>query len=173
MLAALGFIVGEQLEDFPAFLNADGHITGPAIYQFQQVEARGNIFWAPLVIAIGLAESYRVGLGWASPQGAAFNTVKPADEYELGDLGFDPLGLKPADSEELKVLQTKELNNGRLAMIAIAAFTAEELVSKQEIFEHLALRLEKEVVLELDDVERDLGLPVTPMPKLVVEELKN
>lgn len=44
MLAALGFIVGEQLEDFPAFLNADGHITGPAIYQFQQVEARGAVF---------------------------------------------------------------------------------------------------------------------------------
>jgi hypothetical protein len=44
MLAALGFIVGEQLEDIPAFLNADGHITGPAIYQFQQVEARGAIF---------------------------------------------------------------------------------------------------------------------------------
>ena len=28
MLAALGFIVGEQLEDFPAFFNFDGHITG-------------------------------------------------------------------------------------------------------------------------------------------------
>lgn len=28
MLAALGFIVGEQLEDFPAFLNFDGEITG-------------------------------------------------------------------------------------------------------------------------------------------------
>ena len=26
MLAALGFIVGEQLEDFPAFFNFDGHI---------------------------------------------------------------------------------------------------------------------------------------------------
>lgn len=58
MLAALGFIVGEQLEDFPAFLNADGHITGPAIYQFQQVEARGAIFvstkphpcWAVLLV---------------------------------------------------------------------------------------------------------------------------
>lgn len=43
-------------------------------------------------------------------------------------------------------------------MIAIAAFTAEELVSKQEIFEHLALRFEKEAILELDDIERDVGI---------------
>lgn len=168
MLAALGFIVGEQLEDFPAFYNADGHITGPAIYQFQQVEARGAIFvsihtscrqcaetcvcrhlggqrfdqspqhcpgvsrlysasscpprassrgdltnqhqpsttntdpflhpcrpcrprcsltqqWEPLILAIGLAESYRVGLGWSTPVGEGFNSVK--DEYELGNLG--------------------------------------------------------------------------------------
>lgn len=39
MLAALGFVVGEQLEDFPAFLNFDGGISGvPAVYQFQAVE---------------------------------------------------------------------------------------------------------------------------------------
>lgn len=72
---------------------------------------------------------------------------------------FDPLGLGPKDDPEAwKELQTKELNNGRLAMIAIAAFTAQELVVKQEIFEHLALRLEKEVILELDDLERDVGI---------------
>ncbi len=61
------------------------------------------------------------------------------------------------------MLQTKELNNGRLAMIGIAGFVAQELVLNQEIFEHLALRLEKEVILELDDVEKDLSLPVTAL----------
>jgi hypothetical protein len=72
---------------------------------------------------------------------------------------FDPLGLAPKDDPAAwKEIQTKELNNGRLAMIAIAAFTAEELVSKQEIFEHLALRFEKEAILELDDIERDVGI---------------
>jgi len=171
MLAALGFIVGEQLEDFPAFYNADGHITGPAIYQFQQVEARGAIFWEPLILAIGLCESYRVALGWSTPTGEGFNSLK--DEYNMGELGFDPLGLAPKDDPVAwKDIQTKELNNGRLAMIAIAAFTAEELVSKQEIFEHLALRFEKEAILELDDVERDIGIKnVTPVPALVLEEL--
>ncbi|KAF6263948.1 chloroplast LI818 protein [Scenedesmus sp. NREL 46B-D3] len=174
MLAALGFIVQEQLEDIPAFLNADGHITGPAIYQFQQVEARGAVFWEPLLLAIGLAESYRVALGWATPVGNGFNSLKGADEYELGNLGFDPLNLGPKDDPAAwKEMQTKELNNGRLAMIAIAAFTVEELVSHQEIFKHLALGIEKEAILELDDVEKDLNLPVTPVPSLVLEELKN
>lgn len=38
---------------------------------------------------------------------------------------FDPLGLGPkGDAAAWKEMQTKELNNGRLAMIAIAAFTA-------------------------------------------------
>ena len=32
-------------------------------------------------------------------------------DYSLGDLGFDPLDLKPTDPEELKTMQTKELNS--------------------------------------------------------------
>jgi len=137
MLASVGFVVGEQLEDFPLFFNWDGQITGPAITQFQQV---GQGFWEPLVLVIGIAEAYRVAYGWASPDSAAFNTLKP--EYKMGDVGFDPLGLKPTDEAELFELQTKELNNGRLAMIAIAGFVVQELNGGQEIFEHLFLRLE-------------------------------
>jgi hypothetical protein len=128
MLAALGFVVGEQLEDFPAFYNFDGRIqgeerpppsracrcarawrltrarnphtpapralaarspprpcprrAGPAINHFQQV---GQGFWEPLVLVIGIAESYRVSLGWATPTGNGFNSLK--DEYEPGTLG--------------------------------------------------------------------------------------
>lgn len=156
MLASLGFIIGENLEDFPAFYNFDGHIGGPAIYQFQQVEARGAIFWEPLVLAIGLAESWRVAVGWATPTGTGFNALK--DDYEMGNLFFDPLNLKPTDAEEYKVLQTKELNNGRLAMIAIAAFTAQELVNGREIFEHLFVNIEKEILAEEILVEKEIGL---------------
>ena len=56
---------------------------------------------------------------------------------QMGNLGFDPLGLLPTDPKERYDMQSKELNNGRLAMIAIAAFVAQELVSKDEIFEHV------------------------------------
>jgi len=35
------------------------------------------------------------------------------------DYGFDPLNLKPKDAVELKTLQSRELNNGRLPMLRL------------------------------------------------------
>ncbi len=68
------------------------------------------LFWEVLVLAIGLAETYRVSVAWATPTGTGFNALK--DEYEPGFLGFDPLGLlKDKTPEEIMVLETKELNN--------------------------------------------------------------
>ena len=64
---------------------------GPAIYQFQQIEDRRPLFWEALLLVIGLAESYRVSVGWATPVGTGFNQLK--DEYAPGTLYFDPLGL--------------------------------------------------------------------------------
>merc|ERR550514_570514 len=55
-------------------------------------------------------------------------------DHEAGDLGFDPLGLKPTDPAELKEMQTKELNNGRLAMIAAAGMIVQELATKEKLF---------------------------------------
>merc|ERR1712159_686968 len=151
MLAALGFVVGEQLEDSSAFLLFDGNITGPAI---------------------GHCESYRVAVGWATPQGNGFNQLK--EDYTPGDLGFDPLGLKPKDDAEFFELQTKELNNGRLAMLGIAGFVAAELKSPgTEVFEHLFQILDYDLVKEVDLVEDIVGLPETPLPELDSTTLSN
>jgi hypothetical protein len=49
--------------------------------------------------------------------------------YTPGDIGFDPLGLKPTDPEEFKAMRERELNNGRLAMLAAAGFMAQEAVT--------------------------------------------
>ena len=91
-----------------------------------------------LVTGIGAAEQKRAEIGWVEPENV------PVDqpgllraEYTPGDIGFDPLGLKPEDAEELKLMQTKELQNGRLAMIAAAGFLAQELVDGKGIVEHL------------------------------------
>ena len=61
------------------------------------------MFWLPLLLAIGIAESYRVGLGWAEPRSENFFSLR--DDYEPGNLGFDPLGLLPQDPKERYDLQ--------------------------------------------------------------------
>jgi hypothetical protein len=91
-----------------------------------------------LTIAIGAAEQKRATIGWVEPENVPVS--KPGllrDTYIPGDLGFDPLGLKPSDADELFTLQTKELQNGRLAMLAAAGFLAQELVDGKGIIEHL------------------------------------
>jgi light-harvesting complex I chlorophyll a/b binding protein 1 len=137
MLASLGFITQEVIEDkdFDRKSPFFPHVSGPAIGHFQQVEAQGAVFWVPLLFAIGLAESYRVQVGWQNPTSKGFNKLYDDDTYIPGDLSFDPLGLYPTDPKEQYDLKTKELNNGRLAMIAIAGFVAQELVNKKEIIE--------------------------------------
>jgi len=45
-------------------------------------------------------------------------------DREPGDLGFDPLKLSKAPGFDMKAMQLKELKNGRLAMIAVAALGA-------------------------------------------------
>ena len=54
--------------------------------------------------------------------------------YSPGDLEFDPLGVMPKEPAAFKAMQDKELNNGRLAMIAVAGMTVQELVTNQPIF---------------------------------------
>jgi len=55
-------------------------------------------------------------------------------DYASGDLGFDPMGLKPNNPSELKEMQTKEINNGRLAMIAMAGMVGQELATGNKLF---------------------------------------
>jgi Chlorophyll A-B binding protein len=49
------------------------------------------------------------------------------------------LGLKPSDPAEFNVLRTKELQNGRLAMLATAGFIAQELIDGKTVLSHLGL----------------------------------
>merc|ERR1719378_116618 len=97
MLATLGMIVGEN---FHPFFDAwgDGPFVSAAASHFTPTAM--NNFWPAFWILTGVIE-------WPS----LFNTDSLTLE-SAGDLGFDPLGAKPTDPQELKELQTKELNNG-------------------------------------------------------------
>jgi len=124
MLAALGFVVGEQVEG-SSFL-FDSQVTGPAINHFQQVP---GLFWGLIAAVIFAAESTRVQKAWANP----FESDKLfllKDDYTPGELEFDPLGLSNGkDAAYLADMKLKEVNNGRLAMISISGMIAQELVN--------------------------------------------
>merc|ERR1712118_321897 len=110
---------------------------------------------------------------WHGPPPRAPASTSSRD-YTPGDLGFDPLGLKPGDEQELFELQTKELNNGHLAMIAIAGFVAAELKSPgTEVFQHLFETLDYDLIKEVDLVEDIVGAPETPLPELDADTLSN
>jgi hypothetical protein len=135
MLAVVGFLAGEAVEG-SSFL-FDSSISGPAITHLGQVPA---LFWVLLTTFIGAIEARRAEIGWVEPENVPVGKagLLRAD-YIPGNLGFDPLGLKPTDPAELMTLQTKELQNGRLAMLAAAGFLAQELVDGKGILEHFNL----------------------------------
>merc|ERR1719263_1280758 len=123
MLASLGFLVQEK---FHPLFSGDG---GPAIDQIPQLP---YWLWIVMTVGIGRAELFRIQKGWAklNPEtGKAESALK--EGYMPGDLGFDPLNLKPEDPAEFRMMQEKELSHCRLAMIAAAGFLAQEGVSGQ------------------------------------------
>ena len=130
MLAALGFVVGENFH--PLF---GGNIDVPSYIAFQQTPLQE--FWRYVMFAIGLLElvsvssfEFPVAIEWSDGQRRVFPRLwQVRASHKLGDFGFDPMGLKPTTEAELKAMQSKELNNGRAAMIGIAGMVAQELAS--------------------------------------------
>merc|ERR1712118_61557 len=134
MLASLGILVAEQFH--PLF---GGDIDVPAYIAWQAIPIQA--FWIAVSAAIAIPE-----VGYSIP---TFNTPDDGENYidaytftmktdrVPGDIGWDPLGLKPSDPEEFLALQNKEINNGRLAMIATAGIIVQELVNGEKVSIHL------------------------------------
>ena len=123
VLAALGFPLAEQFH--PLF---GGEIDVPSYVAYQETPLQ--VFWPVVLGFIAVLEIFSV-FSFNSPFGGELWSVR--SDFEAGDLGFDPLGLRPESAEEFKEMQTKELNNGRLAMIAMAGMVTQELVTDNKL----------------------------------------
>jgi hypothetical protein len=124
MLATLGFLVAEKFH--PLF---GGDIDVPSYLAFQQTPLQ--TFWPAVVSAIAIPETlYVLNFNEGGDEEGPWSM---RTDRVAGDIGFDPLGLKPTDPEKLKNVQTKELNNGRLAMLAAAGMVAQELATGQKL----------------------------------------
>mmetsp|Transcript_25836 Transcript_25836/g.43083 ORF Transcript_25836/g.43083 Transcript_25836/m.43083 type:complete len:256 (+) Transcript_25836:29-796(+) len=132
MLAFLGLVTGEIAH--PLF---NGEITGPAIYQFQQADAIVPLFWMFVLWGIAMYEGQTIIDRWQSPSitfSSSSGRAFLAEDHVAGDYGFDPLSLAPKDTKALDTMKTKELNNGRLAMIGVAGIVGQELATNAVIF---------------------------------------
>ena len=126
MVAALGFLVQENFH--PIFPD----VGGPGARQLDIVlqDENGQALGACLLFGVMLTEIQRARIGWMDPD-EAMQELRP--EYTPGDLGFDPLGMAPKTDADMLAMKNKELNNGRLAMMAVAGIVAQEVVTGQEL----------------------------------------
>merc|ERR1712146_24163 len=124
MLATAGYLASEAWEPiFAKILGAKDEL----------IETAGR---APSLLNGGLEENQipwfllTVGVG-ASFAEIFSNQLKQQNPgmYEAGNMGFDPLGLYPADKATQDQFKLAELKHGRVAMLAIALIVLEEAIS--------------------------------------------
>jgi hypothetical protein len=127
MLATVGYLAGEAV-------SGPFHITGPANDQLAQTPLPAFV---ALTAFIAFAELKRATTGWVEPDITSWTRTlfTLRDSYYPGDIGFDPLGLKPSGAKDFASMQTKELQNGRLAMLGVFGMCSQELVNHKTIFE--------------------------------------
>lgn len=114
-LAMLASIIIPTLEKFT---------DGLGINQFQELP---DIYQIGLISMMFVGEFGSMFRGWENPLQKPF---KLKEDYQPGDFGFSLLKNDSKSGE----LMDKELNNGRLAMIAVLGMMAQELVTHQQLF---------------------------------------
>jgi hypothetical protein len=98
----------------------------PAIHEFQQLDSNLQTL---IVGSIAASEFQYMLQGWKNPITDSFSLK---ENYQPGDLGFKLL--KDYKNESSEQFMTKELNNGRLAMISALGMIVQELVTEKTLF---------------------------------------
>merc|ERR1711918_78606 len=94
MLASVGFLVAEQFHPLWG-----GDIDVPSYIAFQETPLQA--FWPLVIASIAVVEVFSV-FSFKTPN-AEMWAIR--DDYEAGNLGFDPLKLKPEGSAALRSMQ--------------------------------------------------------------------
>lgn len=131
MLAAVGLLTQEILK------NPIG-IDGPAIRHLDLLDEKFPEFGEIFILLCAFIEGWSIVNKW-EPREVTRSLKRAArlrDDSEPGDLGWDPLGWYPSDPTEQAIIKTKELQNGRLAMLAVAGIAAQELLDGKEVLCH-------------------------------------
>jgi len=110
------------------------------------------IYWASCILLASAVELYSM-----------FGASKQK-EYFPGKLGFDPFGLYPKDAKGQKWMQTAEIKNGRLAMLAITGFCFQEVVTHIAVVDQTPIFF-KPILSVLND-----NVPGYVIPEDVVKE---
>lgn len=159
MLAALGWLSSEQLQaGLAQSLNLPDDLVGGELGELAPSLVNGGLggvptwFFPAVVLVTAWIESIPKQRGLRSDA----LTYKPGRGRVPGDFGFDPLGFqKVAEGfgRDLKWLHNAEVKNGRLAMIAITAFVAQEFVTRGSVL------LETQLVAQSLDLAVQKALP--------------
>jgi len=155
MLAAAGWPISELLDKKLAFVLG----MTPVLDAANRVPSVLNggmgkispFYWGGCVVLAAAVDVY------------GLSQVTKKEGYFAGNLGFDPFGMNPKDAEGQKRMQLAEIKNGRLAMIAISAFAAQEFVSHVAIIDQVPFFF-KPIWQVLSDVaESNSGYSMPPV----------
>jgi len=119
MLASLGLLVQDYFH--PLFGLQDKEI-GLSIYHYQIVSGLYPLFTPLLLTTIGFMEWNHIIRGWQNDGLGKIANLR--EDYVVGDLGLNPFDFT---EETFKEMRTKELNHGRLAMIATVLIVLQQL----------------------------------------------
>merc|ERR1719329_126723 len=131
MLASVGLLTQELLKNPVGF-------DGPAIRHLDLLDDKFPEFGELFILLCAFLEAWVITNKY-EPRSETRDLKRAArlrDDVDAGDYGWDPLEWYPSDPEEQAIIKTKELQNGRLAMLGFAGIVAQELVDGKEILCH-------------------------------------
>lgn len=126
MLAALGLLTQDVFH--PLFMD---NTIGSPIYHYQIASEKYPLLTPLLLGTIGTVELFNVKNGWEK-RSPSDGIAELTEEYMPGNLGFDPLQLVKTP-EDFHLMRTRELNNGRLAMIASVIIVLQQYINAQSV----------------------------------------